>query len=178
MPLLALRLAAAWKHLCRFPIWSGAFALIKFGASLPYCAARLAKVRQVWEIVPWSPISSEIARPSRLVISPLGATLSPMWSSLFVRLLKRRNFLVALVAVALLVPASLATARAETPEPASPAAPAPAAEAPESGAATEAPKAPPADAAPEAGETPKAPPADAAPEASETPKKNLRVVYL
>ena len=86
-----------------------------------------------------------------------------MWSSLFVRLLKRRKFLVTLVALALLVPASFATARAETPEPASPTAPpAPAAETPD-GAATEAPQAPPANAAPQAGEA---------------QKKNLRVVYL
>jgi ABC transporter substrate binding protein (PQQ-dependent alcohol dehydrogenase system) len=102
-----------------------------------------------------------------------------MWSSLFARLSKRRKFLVTLAALALLVPALFAAARAETPEPASPAAPAPpAAEAPEAGAATETPKAPPADAAPETGEAPKAPPADAAPQAGEAPKKNLRVVYL
>ena len=87
-----------------------------------------------------------------------------MWSSVLVRPPKRRKFLVTLVALALLVPASFATARAETPEPASPAAPpAPAAEAPEAGAATGAPQAPPANAAPEAGEA---------------QKKNVRVVYL
>ena len=102
-----------------------------------------------------------------------------MWSSSFVRLPERRKFLATLVALALLVPASFAIARAETQEPASPAAPAPpAAEPPDAGAATETPKAPPADAAPETGETPKAPPADAAPETGEAPKKNLRVVYL
>jgi ABC transporter substrate binding protein (PQQ-dependent alcohol dehydrogenase system) len=87
-----------------------------------------------------------------------------MWSSVLVRPPKRRKFLVTLVALALLVPASFATARAETPEPASPAAsPAPAAEAPEAGAAAEAPQPPPANAVPEAGEA---------------QKKNVRVVYL
>ena len=87
-----------------------------------------------------------------------------MWSSVLVRSPKRRKFLATLVALALLVPASFATARAETPEPASPvASPAPAAEAPEADAATGAPQAPPANAVPDAGEA---------------QKKNVRVVYL
>jgi ABC transporter substrate binding protein (PQQ-dependent alcohol dehydrogenase system) len=87
-----------------------------------------------------------------------------MWSSVLVRSPKRRKFLVTLVALALLVPASFATARAETPAPASLAAsPAPAAEAPEADAATGAPQAPPANAVPDAGEA---------------QKKNVRVVYL
>jgi ABC transporter substrate binding protein (PQQ-dependent alcohol dehydrogenase system) len=87
-----------------------------------------------------------------------------MWSSLFVRLPKRRKFLATLVALALLVPASFATARAETPEPSSPAAsPAPAAEARDEDAATAAPPAPPASAAPAAGEA---------------QNTNMRIVYL
>src|SRR5262245_59039846 len=70
MPLLASRRAAAWKHLCRFPIRSGAFALINFGASLPYGVARLAKFRQVWEIVSWSPVFERDCSPSPIDRQP------------------------------------------------------------------------------------------------------------
>ena len=87
-----------------------------------------------------------------------------MWSSILGRRHERRKILVALVTVALLVPALSATLRAETPDSVSPAAPAaPAANAPEAGAATDAPQ---------------APPAAATAGADETQKKNLRVVYL
>ena len=87
-----------------------------------------------------------------------------MWSSILGRRHERRKILVALVTVALLVPALSATLRAETPDSVSPDAPAaPAANAPEAGAATDAPQ---------------APPAAATAGADETQKKNLRVVYL
>ena len=99
-----------------------------------------------------------------------------MWSSSFVRLPKRHKFRATLVALALLVPASFAIARAEAPEPASPAAPRRPPQRPLGRRATETPKAPPAASAPETGEpacllTPRR-------QTGEAPKKNLRIVYL